>query len=40
MSGLLFSRIKRWYDRQQKLNALKKLHILIRRINDQQLIAL
>ena len=28
MSGLLFSRIKRWYDRQQKLNVLKKLHIL------------
>lgn len=38
MSGLLFSRIKRWYDRQQKLNVLKKLHILFAELMTSNLL--
>lgn len=38
MSGLLFSRIRRWYDRQQKLNVLKKLHILFAELMTSNLL--
>ena len=38
MSGLLFSQIKSWYDRQQKLNVLKKLHILFAELMTSNLL--